>query len=137
MQVKNKDIIITDPCYLGDDIKKSMFSDYIWRDTIYGDWGCTTYILEKSSADKLPMEIKKQDVKGVIGSFCADAGEVGVFLLDEVLKVNPNFDYHITKPHTTTLIKNFTGEVKDIEEDGSVHIKGKGNINFMTFQTSL
>lgn len=32
-----------------------------------------------------------------IGGFCADAGMVAVFLLDEVLKYNPNFDYHINR----------------------------------------
>lgn len=137
MKVENKDIIITDPCYLGKNIKKSMFTDYIWRDNLYGDWGCTTYVIEKSSVNKDPSDMKREDIKGAIGNFCADAGLVGVFLLDEVLKVNPEFDYHINKPHTTTLIKNFAGEIKDIEDDGSLHIKGVGNINFITFQTSL
>lgn len=99
--------------------------------------GCTTYVIEKSSVNKDPSDMKKEDIKGAIGNFCADAGLVGVFLLDEVLKVNPEFDYHINKPHTTTLIKNFAGEIKDIEDDGSLHIKGVGNINFITFQTSL
>lgn len=97
--------------------------NYLVSDTGYGDWSCTT--LEKGTNKKL-------------GEFCADAGMVGVFLLDEVLKYNPNFDYHIQRPWTTTLIKNFNGdiEIKRNDEDG-VYIEGKGNINFYTIQTGL
>lgn len=103
------DIIITDPCYLmkkrndwylcglGDHMYKLGFKNYKVRDTIYGDWSCTTY---------------NSDTKEVIGHFCADAGLVGVFLLNEVLKYNPGFDYHINNKHTTTLIKDFEGTVR-------------------------
>lgn len=97
--------------------------NYLVSDTGYGDWSCTT--LEKRTNKKL-------------GEFCADAGMVGVFLLDEVLKYNPNFDYYTQRPWTTTLIKNFNGdiEIKRNDEDG-VYIEGKGNINFYTIQTGL
>lgn len=112
------DIIITDPCYIvrakhhgtepiteddwaaceyGDKMEALGIQTYMTRDTLYGDWSCTTY---------------DSDTKEPIGEFCADARLVSVFLLDEVLKYNPDFDYHITKPWTTTLIKNFKGTVK-------------------------
>lgn len=74
---------------------------YIARDTIYGDWSCTTF---------------DTDTGEPIGRFCADAGWVAVLLLDEVLAYNPDFDYHITRPWTTTLIKNFNGEVDFVEK---------------------
>lgn len=67
---------------------------------------------------------------------------VGVFLLDEVLKYNPDFNYHIERPWTTTLIKNFDGEI-DFEivfhsnGDNSVSVVGRGNINFETRQTGF
>lgn len=104
------DIIITDPCYVVkfDDWDKCGcinnmevlgFYHYMARDTIYGDWNCTTFDI---------------DSKKPIGQFCADAGLVGVFLLDEVLKYNPDFNYHTEKPWTTTLIKNFKGSVQFI-----------------------
>ena len=116
--------------------------NYIRRDTLYGDWSCTTY---------------NSDTNEKIGNFCADAGMVGVFLLDEVLKYNPDFNYHIERPWTTTLIKDFDGEVDfevihtdgvyedDTEfhskgerwEDDSVSVVGKGNINFETRQTGF
>lgn len=128
------DIIITDPCYVAknsEDWKMSGYSshmeilgikNYICRDTIYGDWSCTTF---------------NSDTKEIIGKFCADAGLVAVFLLDEVLKYNPNFDYHIKKPWTTTLIKDFDGEVNFEVRNGGVKVIGKGNINFIGTQTGF
>lgn len=109
------DIIITDPCYVirhddsygndwekcgyGSDMESLGINHYMTRDTIYGDWSCTTF---------------DTDTKKPIGQFCADAGLVSVFLLDEVLKYNPDFNYHIERPWTTTLIKNFKGSVQFI-----------------------
>lgn len=106
------DIIITDPCYVmrseserkdwhkcecGYEMETLGVNHYMTRDTIYGDWSCTTY---------------NSDSGEEIGKFCADAGLVSVFLLDEILKYNPEFDYHTEKPWTTTLIKDFKGTVQ-------------------------
>ncbi|MBU5491335.1 hypothetical protein [Butyricicoccus intestinisimiae] len=107
------DIIITDPCYIlnrdnegdwdrshyGSNMESLGINHYMTRDTLYGDWGCTTFNL---------------DTKEEIGRFCADTGLVSVFLLDEVLKYNPSFDYYTTRPWTTTLIKDFKGVVEFI-----------------------
>jgi len=74
-----------------------------------------------------------------------------VFLLDEVLTYNPDFDYHINRPWTTTLIKDFDGDIVievvnveyedeetgEIREDEEVQVIGKGNINFYTTQTGF
>lgn len=105
----NGDILITDPCYItkthddwlicnrGSDMEKLGISHYMTRDTLYGDWSCTTYNL---------------DTKEKIGDFCADAGLVSVFLLDEVLAYNPDFDWYESRPWATTLIKDFKGTVE-------------------------
>lgn len=148
-------IIITDPCYIirkdsndwskcgyGNNMKALGIENYLCRDTIYGDWSCTTF---------------NSDTKKAIGEFCADAGMVAVFLLDEVLAYNPDFDLYETKPWTTTLIKDFDGDIEiniihiegvydddtewhskgDKWEDDEVRVIGKGNINFETHQTGL
>jgi hypothetical protein len=60
---------------------------------------------------------------------------VGVFLLEEVLKYNSEFDYHTERPWTTTLIKDFDGDIEIINTGEEVYIKGTGNINFYTKQT--
>lgn len=146
------DIIITDPCYImrkdsnhddwdvcnyGNNMDVLGFTNYLTSGTEYGDWSCTTY-------DK--------DTHKILGSFCADAGLVSVFLLDEVLKYNPEFDYHINRLWTTTLIKDFDGDIEigtseypkyyDEETEQVVHyscvsVRGTGNINFYTTQTGL
>lgn len=129
-------------CNCGDNFEVLGIKNYICRDTLYGDWSCTTY---------------NSDTHEELGEFCADAGMVGVFLLDEVLKYNPDFDYHINRPWTTTLIKDFNGEVEfeiihtegvyeedtrfynkgEKWEDDSVSVIGRGNINFETKQTGF
>jgi hypothetical protein len=145
-------IIITDPCYVirdenqmtkddweecnyGENMEALGIKNYLISETIYGDWSCTTY--NKNTGEE-------------IGKFCADAGLVGVFLLSEVLAYNPDFDYYISKPWTTTLIKNFDGDirievVKVVNEytsvinknDEEVRVIGEGNINFYTTQTGI
>lgn len=120
-------------CDYGDNMGVLGFSNYISESTIYGDWSCTTWsrkdvaaqLEELCELQRKQYELRKQygedsvqgkiyddkmfsatvDLKN-IGGFCADAGMVAVFLLDEVLKYNPNFDYHINRLWTTTLIKD-------------------------------
>lgn len=120
-------------CEWGKNMEILGLTKYLIRDTIYGDWSCTTF---------------DSDTNEPLGEFCADAGEVGVFSLKEVLAYNPKFNYHIDKKWTTTLIKNFTGDIYDEVEkvvykddsgtertDYEVHIIGKGSMNFITKQT--
>jgi len=146
------DIIITDPCYFikdedwgrsdyGEDVEELGLIHYMARDTIYGDWSCSVFDAES---------------KEVIGRFCADAGMVAVVSLDEVLKYNPEFNYHIEKEWTTALIKDFKGivqfEVKHYSYffggkkcwDFDVRVIGKGinkktgeKMNFVAKQTGL
>jgi hypothetical protein len=129
-------IIITDPCYIIDEENTDDWDDceygcnmeelgitnYICRDTLYGDWSCTVF--DTVNENK-------------IGNFSADAGMVAVFLLDEVLKYNPHFNYHTEKPNTTTLIKNFDGDVTFELNGDNVHVVGKGNINFKSTQNQF
>jgi hypothetical protein len=138
------DIIITDPCYViknNDEYDNCGLRHYMYRDTIYGDWGCTTFDTDSGEP---------------IGDFCADAGLVAVMQLDEVLEYNPSFDYHINRPWTTTLIKDFKGTVQFVVKryeyteygkdwaDYAVEVVGHGvnkttgkPINFVGKQTKL
>ena len=131
-------IVITDPCYLGcgneklDDnwweesdygerLEKFEFTTYMTKDTLIGDWSWHTY---------------ETETKNIIGQFCADAGLVGVYLLEEILKLNPNFEQW-AQEHSwcATIIKDFDGDIKyeyDDEDDDLFHIVGKGNVNFET-----
>lgn len=124
-----------DFCENGENMGVLGFTTYLTRDTYYGDWSCKTV---------------NKNTNSVIGHFCADAGMVGVFLLSEVLSYNPSFDDHKTKDWTTTLIKDFDGDIEIIlgnfdyeDENGKiatvyeVRVIGTGNINFYTTQTGF
>jgi hypothetical protein len=157
------DIIITDPCYIdseddklwndneidimtGSGIDKYQFTNYIWENTLYGDWSCGVFeisnkeLLKLSTKEIINNHFHEENFKE-IGGFCADAGLVGVFLLSEVLRFNPKFQYPVNKHGCiwATHIKDFHGEVDyEVMEDGeTVIIRGKGNINFITIQSGF
>lgn len=149
------DILITDPCYIEketDDFSTNSFYNRNFPDrciakrTIYGDWLCTLFECEADDVELVRtyitelIESNQNLYPGkVIGNFCADAGAVGVFYLDDVLKYNPDFNYHIEKPWTATVIKNFKGTVHYIKTNinGHVyaHIVGIGENGFYSLQT--
>lgn len=128
------DIIITDPSYFisnedlnSDILNKNKFKpipSLIMHNTLYGDWSCVTYDINSHST---------------LGNFCADTGMVAVAKLKDVRKYNPSFDYHISRPWTTTIIENFDGEVyfeikRRRQTDGwvySLYVVGNG-VNFKT-----
>lgn len=113
-------------CLYGEEMENLGLTTFLCDRTIYGDWSCHTF---------------NSNTKEVIGQFCADAGLVAVFLLDEVLKYNPKFDYHLNRKWTTTLIKDFHGTVELHLEDGEdgkeLTVIGKGNVNFIGKQTGF
>lgn len=137
-------------CAYGSNMEALGISNYICRDTLYGDWSCSTY---------------NTDTKECIGNFCADAGLVAVFELDEIRAYNSNIDKWI-EDHSwcVTVIKNFTGNIDfkivhtegvytkedEYESNGKIYCKegeawendevqviGKGNVNFFTTQTGF
>lgn len=134
MKIINKDIIITDPCYIivnsnkTDDWKKCNYGysmevlgiEHYLTNNANGEWTCIT--LEKDTNKKL-------------GNFCSDYNLVSVFILDEVRNYNSNIDKWI-KSHLwcVTKIPNFTGEIKIQNNMGEIWVEGKGNINFYTKQ---
>lgn len=169
-----------DACDYGQNMEALGIKTYLTSDTEYGDWSCTTikndeksqiaikeiqdnyfeafnaynFEKDKEKAEKLQAkgkEIREKYKDLILGSFCADAGLVSVFLLDEVLAYNPDFDYHKERNWTTTLIKDFDGDIdithrefEYIDEDtgekktdSEVSVIGKGNIDFYTTQTGL
>jgi hypothetical protein len=154
-------------CNYGRNMEKLGIKTYLTRSTEYGDWSCTTVkdtpeseeALKKlnenysklwnASNDKKPkrkliksLEKEREEITAnyknfILGNFCADAGLVSVFLLDEVLAYNPDFDYHINRLWTTTLINDFDGNIEITHRNGEVSVIGKGNINFFTTQTGF
>ena len=133
-------------CMYGQNMEVLGIKHYICESTIYGDWGCTTYKVDsnpKEIVDNFAEAEENGRDYGVecsaLGNFCADAGLVAVFLLDEVRKYNPDIDEWIASHDwCVTTIPDFDGEVNYyVDKQGDAHIVGIGNINFFTTQTSL
>ena len=128
-----KNITDWELCGFGEVMENLGIQNSLVAETIYGDWSCTTYQLNSTFAS---------DYK-VIGHFCADAGLVGVFILDEVMKYNAKYKDITDAPHCVTLIRDFHGEVSlniihdDEYNEDEVRVIGTGNINFETRQTGL
>lgn len=115
------DIIITDPCY----IIKDNSDD--WNKC---GWSCSTWstprkdveaqLEELNTLGRARWELMKQYGEDSVQAKIYD-DKIAVFLLDEVLKYNPDFDYHINREWTTTLIKDFDGEVNYYVDSGDHH----------------
>lgn len=108
-------------CDYGEDMSQLGFKSCMTTSTNCGDWSCRT--IEKGT-------------KNILGTFCADAGMVGIFLLNEVLAYNPDFKLKMTSsPHCMTIIKDFKGNIEfqlKGKADPSTKIVGTGNVNFST-----
>ena len=154
------DIIITDPCYIikdnsddwdkcgwGENMGILGFTTYISEYTLCGDWSCSTWstprkdveaqLEELNTLGRARWELMKQYGEDSVQAKIYD-DKMAVFLLDEVLKYNPDFDYHINREWTTTLIKDFDGEVNYYVDSGDdARIIGVGNINFFTSQVGI
>ena len=142
-----------DKCNYGENMGALGIHNYISESTIYGDWGCTTYQTEEEPKEFLESilrvlndnledkdELPILDKGKAIGGFCADAGLVGVFLLDEILAYNPDWKSWIEEDSwCATRIEDFEGEVEYYIDkvNKEAHIGGTGNINFYTAQTSI
>ena len=133
-------------CRYGTNMEALGISTYFTESTIYGDWGCSTYKIEENPYEVVDNFVEayenEEDYEiecSKLGDFCADAGLVSVFLLDEVRKYNPDIDKWIEE-HSwcVTTIPNFDGEVNYyVDKSNEAHIVGIGNINFFTAQTEL
>lgn len=129
-------------CEYGGNMEALGISTYFTKSTIYGDWGCTTYKITEDPYKVIDNFVETKE-KGYecskLGDFCADAGLVSVFLLDEVRKYNPNIDKWIEEHDwCVTKISDFDGEANYyVDKAGNAHIVGIGNINFFTIQTEL
>lgn len=140
LHFENKNILITDPCYIckdddwsvcgyGYNFEKLGIKSYVTRSTIYGDWSCT---------------VRNLDTDEDIGMFCADAGLVSVFDMEEVCNYNREIDEWIGSHNwCATVIKNFTGDVTirvGFDEkyyDFYCYVDGVGSTNFYSYQSGL
>nr|DAR48649.1 MAG TPA: hypothetical protein [Bacteriophage sp.] len=133
-------------CNYGENMEVLGIHNYITGDTIYGDWSCTTYRITEDPYKVINNFIEAQEKEedyGIncskLGDFCADAGLVSVFNLDEVIKYNPNIEeWIVSHDWCVTTIPDFDGEVNYyVDKQDCAHIVGVGNVNFFTDQTGI
>jgi hypothetical protein len=132
---KDREIIITDPCYfaknmdwgcrdgLGFDFEEykinlPQFSNYIWLGTGFGDGsGVVLEAPKPQSQYELEEKIIELDKSGnidndplfkKIGKFGVDSGTFGAFFYDEVLKYNPDFAIEVGS-WCYTILRDFEG----------------------------
>lgn len=65
-----------------------------------------------------------------LGNFNTKSNMLGIFLLDEVIRFQPTFDYHIFEPWNTFWIENFDGEIVLVKNKQYLDVYGKGNKYF-------
>ena len=159
MKVKNETIVITDPCYM-----KSSFPE-MKRNTIYGDWSCMVYpgTIENNNlpnqwnekyfkffydynSEKDPdkkqklsdeyNEFKKNWLKeNCLGEFCADGGDVAVFIYDNLS--NRDQDWLKEHPWCATVISDFTGSIDFVVNKDEVYVVGSGEKSFFSVQSEF
>lgn len=139
-------IVVTDPCYM-----KGVECP-MQRGTIYGDWSCMVYpgninenkkheewdehyfnffneynFTGKTREEKDVMlaehkKFREEWGKNILGEFCADSGQVGVFEWDKLGEENQK--WATEHPWCAAIIKDFDGDVEFELIDESVHVVG-------------
>lgn len=159
------DLVITDPCYTHDYNPRKE----ICRGTIYGDWSCHTFKGtreevqdkikewqdyyakawhdvnfelqgEEKETKRAEMKAKREELeKDTYGQFCADSGQVCVFIMDDDnYPFVPKFKKWAKEhPWCLTIIPDFEGTVEELVIDDELHLVGKGNKPFFTAQTGF
>jgi len=161
MQFKGT-LVITDPCYLVSYYGSCLMK----RDTIYGDWSCMTYPgkmeennkpidwddyyfnffneynfsgLEKEEKEKKLETFKKfknEWKDNILGEFCADSGQVGVFDYDKLNDTNK--EWIKTHDWCATVIEDFDGNIEFVvDTNNNLHVVGTGNKDFFTVQSEF
>ena len=129
MRFNHDTIVITDPCYL-------MKTRSDWAECDYGQCmerlGITldNHYVNFTNVGDGEWKIRDKATKKLIGSFGADSGQIGVFLLSEVLRYNPDF---LTKypymDRIATVIEDFAGDIDFYYSEKPHHamqIEGRG-----------
>ena len=170
--MENRNLVITDPCYVknreniepilehstlygdwscftysGYKDKILRLNDEWWK--LYSKYFREYNNPENGKEKKKELRDKFSQIKDtwmkdnkVIGRFCADSGEVGVYYLEDIQKHDPDF-FNRMGDWCYTVVHNFSGTVElDITTTPSgykeLHVLGKSDITpFYTCQSGL
>lgn len=142
------DIIITDPCYIikdnsddwnkcgwGENMGILGFTTYISEYTLCGDWSCSTWSTPRKDVEA---QLEELNTLGrarweLMKQYGEDSVQAKIYD-DKIADASLN----INREWTTTLIKDFDGEVNYyVDSEDDARIIGVGNINFFTSQVGI
>ena len=66
------------------------------------------------------------------GTFVTDFGVASAFLLEEILRYDPEFDEHLESPENVLWLRDFDGEVTVCGQGEEQWLEGTGNQPFTT-----
>lgn len=94
--------------------------------------GLTTCLISPPLGRNFCCEFLEMATNRKLGNFCTRQGQIGVFLVDEVLHCNPKFKRQLKNPYFTTVINAFKGEISlnCCAPQDYISIIGSGNRNF-------
>ena len=154
-------VIITDPCYIkeGHSImqRNTIYGDWScmvykgkmeenkkseeWDKYYFDFFNRYNYTgLTEEDKENLAKEFEEHKkewlANNTIGEFCADSGNVGVFLAD--LLTERDLEWCKKHPWYATIINDFDGDIDFVvDNDNNLHVVGTGNINFFSTQSGL
>ena len=161
MRFAKDTIVITDPCYLKDSHPEmeasTLYGDWscmvypgiLEEDTLHQEWNehyleawdaCNNPNLTQEEKDKINEEFqafaKEWKENKILGRFCADGGEVAVFLWHRLTEKDQ--DWVRKHPWCCTVIEDFTGTIEFYDSDDETrHVIGKGNKPFFSVQSGF
>lgn len=125
----NGDIIITDPAYVCKDAED-------WKACGYGDHmerlGLSTSLSALVTEGEEALCAWSPDGKTCYGTFVTDSGVATAFLLEEILKYDPEFDEHTECPENALWIPGFDGEITVCGTGEDQWFEGTGSHGFTT-----
>ena len=153
-------LVITDPGYLKGipemrastiygDWSCMVYPGKLEEDTLHEEWAehylgvwdiCNNPDLSKEEKDKANEEFKafanEWKENKILGRFCADGGEVAVFIWDKLSEEDQNWVRQ--HPWCATVIEDFSGTVEFYDSDSETrHVIGKGSKPFFSVQSGF
>lgn len=122
------DLIITDPAFVAKSAED-------WKACAYGDHmetlGLRNFLVAYVTEGEEDLGAYGPGGE-LLGTFVSDSGLAGVFLLEELLAYDPEFDEHIECPENALWLQDFDGTVEVTGDGEDQHFQGSGNVDFET-----
>lgn len=125
------DLMITDPAYVVKDAED-------WKCCDYGDHmeklGFSTVLSALVTEGEENLRAVNPATGAFYGTFVTDSGVASAFLLEEILRYDPEFDEHLESPENVLWLPDYDGEVTVCGQGEDQWLEGIGTAPFTTQQ---